>query len=91
MMKLLSLCIFISSLALSQDTRDKVLHLSAEQKMKMKEYKAEMKACKEENKMKILSILNDEQKIKFLQLRQERKKKKSKQKNINIQKVDVKN
>jgi len=90
-MKFLSLCIFVSSLAFSQEMGLKGLNLTAEQKVKMKEYKAEMKACKEKNKMKILSILNDEQKIKFLQMRQERKNKRFKQKNINIQKVDVKN
>lgn len=88
-MKFFLLFILVCGLAFSQERMGKELNLSAEQKVKMKEYRAEMKACKEKTQMKILSILNDEQKIKFLQMKKERKTKK--RSSINIKKVDVKN
>ncbi len=72
-MKFFLLLSVLSTLAFTQERIGTGLNLTVEQQAKMKAYKAEMKACKEKTQMKILSILNDEQKIKYLQMQQNKK------------------
>ncbi len=77
------------ALAFAQGPMDAQLNLSVEQKAKIKSYRAELKACKEKTQMKILSVLNDEQKIKYLQMRQEKKANKTKKGGLKIEKVKI--
>lgn len=74
--------------ALAQENYEEInLKLSAEQKLKMQSFKAEMDECQTKAELKILSILDDEQKIKFLQMK--RPKSSPLSNNIQIHKTDL--
>ena len=88
-MKVLVLFAVAYSCVLAQGNMNNELNLSAEQKAQMRTYKEEMKVCREKIDLKILGILNDEQKIKFLQMKQNKKSNRTKKKVLNIQKVNI--